>query len=61
MFELVIPKGFLWSGEDNTSPQIKNVTGKNVDASDLDYFTETIATVVGDVVWGSVTFCSCSV
>ena len=31
MIELVSPKGFLWSGEDNTSPQIKKVTGKNVD------------------------------
>jgi len=28
---LITPKGFLWSGEDNTSPQIKQVTGKNVD------------------------------
>jgi len=31
MIELVSPKGFLWSGEDNTSPQIKKVMGKNVD------------------------------
>jgi len=31
MIELVSPKGFLWSGEDNTSPQIKKETGKNVD------------------------------
>jgi len=31
MIELVSPKGFLWSGEDNTSPQIKRETGKNVD------------------------------
>jgi len=31
MIELVRPKGFLWSGEDNTSPQIKKETGKNVD------------------------------
>jgi len=30
MFELVTPKGFPWSGEDNTSPQIKKVAGKNV-------------------------------
>jgi hypothetical protein len=32
MFELVTPKGFPWSGEDNTSPQIKKITGKNVKA-----------------------------
>jgi len=31
MIDLITPKGFLWSGEDNTSPQIKTVTGKNVD------------------------------
>jgi hypothetical protein len=31
MIELVNPKESLWSGEDNTSPQIKKVTGKNVD------------------------------
>jgi hypothetical protein len=51
---LITPKGFLWSGEDNTSPQIKQVTGKNVD--DLQYyFTEAIATVV---VVGSIAFFS---
>jgi hypothetical protein len=27
MIDLITPKGFLWSGEDNTSPQIKMVTG----------------------------------
>jgi len=28
---LINPKGFLWCGEDNTSPQIKKMSGKNVD------------------------------
>jgi hypothetical protein len=42
---LITPKGFLWSGEDNTSPQIKLVTGKNVDEYAA-YFTEAIATVL---------------
>jgi len=28
---LITPKGFLWCGEDNTSPQIKRETGKNVE------------------------------
>jgi hypothetical protein len=61
MFELVTPKGFLWSGEDNTSPQIKKVTGKNVDEYEPAYFTEAIATVFVLVfVFGSLTFCSFS-
>jgi hypothetical protein len=61
MFELVTPKGFLWSGEDNTSPQIKKVTGKNVDEYKQGYFTEAIATVfVFVLVFGSLTFCSFS-
>jgi hypothetical protein len=38
MFELVSPKGFLWSGEDNTSPQIKKVRGKNVKAYEQSLF-----------------------
>jgi hypothetical protein len=51
---LITPKGCLWSGEDNTSPQIKEETGKNVD--DLQsYFTEAIATVLAE---GSVAFFS---
>jgi hypothetical protein len=54
MIELVTPKGFLWSGEDNTSPQIKKVTGKNVNEYKR-YFTEAIATVL---VCDSLAFCS---
>jgi hypothetical protein len=50
---LITPKGFLWSGEDNTSPQIKKVTGKNVD--DYQAIYEAIATVL---VGGSVAFFS---
>jgi len=42
---LITPKGFPWSGEDNTSPQIKQVTGKNVDDDEPGYFTEAMATV----------------
>jgi hypothetical protein len=57
MIELITPKGFPWSGEDNTSPQIKNVTGKNVDEYKTDYFTEAITTVL---VCGSLTFFSFS-
>jgi len=54
---LITPKGFLWSGEDNTSPQIKKVTGKNVGVFKQVYFTEAIATVL---VCGSLTFFSFS-
>jgi len=51
---LITPKGVLWSGEDNTSPQIKQVTGKNVEIMQF-YFTEVIATVF---VAGSLAFFS---
>lgn len=45
MTKWIIPKDFLWSGEDNTSPAIERLPGKNVDEYKLYYFTAAIATV----------------
>jgi hypothetical protein len=43
MFERIIPKVCLWSGEDNTSLSIETVVEKNMGRNAGNYFADTIA------------------